>query len=163
MNGEGKHEVLGVMGVRAAVAGFVLPILASLAVLIWQPDLDAGERYRFIAYLIILFVGLETIALIAGLTALDSRAGKLALVLSLLLLLAAGGWYAWKKVGSLAGDTPPAEPEAVPESPGAPGATPPPSSLPPPPPEPRTPPPPMPEPDEDREPGELFPDVPAEG
>ncbi len=162
MNGEGRPDGLGVMSLRAAVAGFVLPVLASLAVLIWQPELDGGERYRFVVYLVVLFGGLELIALIAGLTSLDTRAGKLAVVLSLLLLLGAGGWYAGKKTGLLDGEAPPEERDLGPAE----DLLPPPSEKPGPPPPPPTPPSPPParrQPGEEHQPGELFPNVPAEG
>ncbi len=154
-----KHEELGVFSLRAAVAGFVLPILGSLALLIWDPPLDAGERQIFLIHLGVLFGGLELIGLLVGFVAWGSRGGKSAVILSFVLILAAVGLVTTLLPGGGELAEEPAQPAAPPsDPPEAPAPAPPPPPV-------RKPsvPPPTREPSGGHEPGELFPDVPAEG
>jgi len=111
--GMGPNEGLGVFSLKAATAGFALTTLAILG-LVTVPDAVRSENTKLVAgLLVLLFGGLEVLALLAGLGAWSSRAGKMGALLAL-ILLAAGvvlglreasdrGWIEcpWRRSGAL--------------------------------------------------------------
>lgn len=86
--GRGPNEGLGVFSLKAATAGFALTTLAILG-LVTVPDAVRPENTKLVAgLLVLLFGGLEVLALLAGLGAWSSRAGKMGALLALVLLAA---------------------------------------------------------------------------
>ena len=111
--GRRPNEGLGVFSLKAATAGFALTTLAILG-LVTVPDVVRPENTKLVAGLLVLLFGvLEVLALLAGLGAWSSRAGKMGALLAL-ILLAAGvvlglreasdrGWIEcpWRRSGAL--------------------------------------------------------------
>jgi len=84
-----NNETLGVFSLRAAAWGIVLPMLVITFLVAFHADL-AGENRTTIAWLIgTIFLTLEVFAVLAGLGAWASAAGKIGTLLALILL--AGG------------------------------------------------------------------------
>ncbi len=153
-----RNEGLGVFSLWMVAAALALPILASLAILVWRPDISGQDQYRAKVYILILFGGLEVFAVIAGLGGAASRAGKLGLVLAVLLGIGAGLLLGGARVKAWLSDEG--------EETGAPADTrapplPEPVDVPPAPPPPGRPVPAHPPASEERprSPGELFPNV----
>jgi len=89
-----SNEPLGIFSLRAAASGLVLPILVITFLVAFRADL-AGPNRSTIAWLLgAVFITLELFALLSGLGAWASAAGKLGALLALVILvggLAAGG------------------------------------------------------------------------
>ena len=84
-----NNETLGVFSLRAAAWGIILPMLVITFLVAFHADL-AGENRTTIAWLIgTVFLTLEVFAVLAGLGAWASAAGKIGTLLALILL--AGG------------------------------------------------------------------------
>jgi len=87
------NEPLGIFSLRTAAAGLVLPILVITFLVAFHADL-AGQNRTTIAWLVgVVFLTLEVFAILAGLGAWASAAGKLGTLLALVILvggLAAG-------------------------------------------------------------------------
>ena len=113
------NEPLGIFSLRTAAAGLVLPILVITFLVAFHADL-AGQNRTTIAWLVgVVFLTLEVFAILAGLGAWASAAGKLGTLLALVILvggLAAGAAvFHWPvSLDRLIG------PEAVPAAPSAP-------------------------------------------
>ena len=89
MTNSTNNETLGVFSLRAAAWGVVLPMLVITFLVAFHADL-AGENHTTIAWLIgTVFLTLEVAAVLAGLGAWASAAGKIGTLLALVLL--AGG------------------------------------------------------------------------
>jgi len=114
-----SNEPLGIFSLRAAASGLVLPILVITFLVAFRADL-AGPNRSTIAWLLgAVFITLELFALLSGLGAWASAAGKLGALLALVILvggLAAGAAaFHWPvSLDRLIG------PEAVPAAPSAP-------------------------------------------
>ena len=154
-----RSDSLGVFSLKAAAWGFLLPILFVLLLIALRVDLAPDDRARVTRLLVLLFGGMEVIALLTGLVAWSSPAGKTGVLLALVLLVGglinAAVELNWNGRGREA--QPVAEPAraaapsaALAPRPAAPAVSPPAE------PEPAAPA----EPPRRRSPGELFPNVP---
>jgi hypothetical protein len=156
-----RSDSLGVFSLKAAAWGFLLPILFVLLLIALRVDLAPEDRARVTRLLILLFGGMEVIALLTGLVAWPSRAGKTGVLLALVLLVG-GLIYAavelnWigrgreaQPVAEAARAAGPAAPASSAPRPAAPAVSPSAEA------EPASPA----EPPRRRSPGELFPNVP---
>ena len=107
-------ESLGVFSLKAAAWGFLIPILFVLLLIALRVDLPAEDRSRVTRLLALLFAGMEVIALLTGLVAWSSRAGKTGVLLALVLLVS-GMIYAGVELKWIGGETPKAtEPARTP-------------------------------------------------
>jgi hypothetical protein len=169
-----NNETLGVFSLRAAAWGIVLPMLVITFLVAFHADL-VGENRTTIAWLIgTVFLTLEVFAVLAGLGAWSSAAGKIGTLLALVLLaggLAAGvAVFDWPvAMDDLTGAQAVPAPKPVEHiilEPVPPPAPPPAlSPAPPPAPAPREPEPPTPVPERPvrrGSTGELFPNVPPQ-
>ena len=88
-----NNESLGIFSLRAAASGLVLPILVITFLVAFHADL-AGQNRTTIAWLVgVVFLTLEVFAVLSGLGAWASAAGKIGTLLALVILvggLAAG-------------------------------------------------------------------------
>jgi len=88
-----NNESLGILSLRSAAWGIVLPMLVITFLVAFHADL-AGENRTTIAWLVgTVFLTLEVFAVLAGLGAWASAAGKIGTLLALVILvggLAAG-------------------------------------------------------------------------
>jgi len=88
-----NNEPLGIFSLRAAAWGIVLPMLVITFLVAFHADL-AGPNRTTIAWLVgVVFLTLEVFAILAGLGAWASAAGKIGTLLALVILvggLAAG-------------------------------------------------------------------------
>jgi len=121
-----NNESLGIFSLRAAASGLVLPILVITFLVAFHADL-AGQNRSTIAWLVgTVFLTLEVFAVLAGLGAWASPAGKIGTLLALVILvggLAAGAAaFNWpvpldELTGAKARPAPqPGEPAALPAS-----------------------------------------------
>jgi hypothetical protein len=161
-----SNESLGIFSLRSAAWGIVLPMLVITFLVAFHADVT-GQNRTTIAWLVgTVFLTLEVFAVLAGLGAWASAAGKIGTLLALVILvggLAAGaGVFHWpvpldRWIGSKAEPAPQPgervirEPAALPAPPSAPAPQAPESE------------PPIPEnPVRRGSPGELFPNVPPQ-
>ena len=88
-----NNEPLGIFSLRAAAWGIVLPMLVITFLVAFHADL-AGQNRTTIAWLVgVVFLTLEVFAVLSGLGAWASAAGKIGTLLALVILvggLAAG-------------------------------------------------------------------------
>jgi hypothetical protein len=81
------NESLGIFSLRAAASGLVLPILVITFLVAFHADL-AGPNRSTIAWLVgTVFITLEVFAVLAGLGAWASAAGKIGTLLALVILV----------------------------------------------------------------------------
>ncbi|MCX5648104.1 MAG: hypothetical protein NTX40_03260 [Planctomycetota bacterium] len=125
-----NNESLGIFSLRAAASGLVLPILVITFLVAFHADL-AGQNRSTIAWLVgTVFITLEVFAVLAGLGAWASAAGKIGTLLALVILVgglaASAAAFHWpvpldELTGAKARPAPqPGEPAALPASPSAP-------------------------------------------
>jgi hypothetical protein len=160
-----NNESLGIFCLRSAAWGIVLPMLVITFLVAFHADL-AGPNRTTIAWLVgAVFLTLEVFAVLAGLGAWASAAGKIGTLLALVILvggLAAGAAvFDWpvpldRLIGRKAAPAPqPGEPAALPAPPSGPRLSKPAESA-------GTPPPAPEKPVRRGPPGELFPNVPPQ-